>query len=379
MATQRHRARVALFLLSIKSIKSIKSMKSLVMFTAISMAMLTVMLMVVLSACSPARRPGTQAIGAPPPKAEVEGPPTDTLGAAIRRGDGVPAQSSEQTVRGSAAQPVQTGSTAPAGAEKAAGAQAQALGPQPAGQGQQPWDRMIIRNATVNLVADNVGATLDALTGIVTSTPGAYIFGSNIRFENNRQVATITLRVPGPAFDEVMGRIRRLAAKPEDVTNEQVASQDVTEEFVDLQSQVRNLQAQEQRLLQLLERAQNVQEILLVQQRLSETRAQIERLQGRMNFLERRAEFGTITVTITARPQEPKQDQPKGWDPQRTFQRAWASLAVILQAMADAAIWLAVWSVILVPVAAILALLLWVVRRLARPIAPPAVPPAPAA
>jgi hypothetical protein len=344
-------------------------------------AVLLVAFVVALSACSPARRAVAPEVGAVPPAAEREGAPGGVGGAGARRADSATASSGEQGAGSSPTQALRQSGAAPAGAEKiaAAPAQAQAPAPQPAGQGQQPWDRMIIRNATVNLVSDNVGATLDALTGIVTSTPGAYIFGSNIRFENNRQVATITLRVPGPAFDEVMGRIRRLAAKPEDVTNEQVASQDVTEEFVDLQSQVRNLQAQEQRLLQLLERAQNVQEILLVQQRLSETRAQIERLQGRMNFLERRSEFGTITVTITARPQEPKQDQPKGWNPQRTFQQAWASVAVMLQALADAAIWLAVWSVILVPVVAILALLLWVVRRLTRPVAPPAAPPAPAA
>ncbi len=344
-------------------------------------AVLLVSCVVALSACSPARRAVAPEIGALPPAAEREGAPADVAGVAARRANGTAASSDVQGAGGSLAQPLRQSSAASAGAEKTAGAPAQAQAPasQPAGQGQQPWDRMIIRNATVNLVSDNVGATLDAITGIVTSTPGAYIFGSNIRFENNRQVATITLRVPGPAFDEVMGRIRRLAAKPEDVTNEQVASQDVTEEFVDLQSQVRNLQAQEQRLLQLLERAQNVQEILLVQQRLSETRAQIERLQGRMNFLERRSEFGTITVTVTARPPEQKQDQTRGWDPQRTFQKAWASVAVMLQALADAAIWLSVWSVILVPVVAILALLLWAVRRLTRPVAPPAAPPAPAA
>jgi hypothetical protein len=242
----------------------------------------------------------------------------------------------------------------------------------PAGQAQQqPWDRMIIKNGTMTLVADDVAGTVDAMSGIVASVPGAHVFGSNVRYEGSRQIATITLRVPSQSFDEVMARLRRLATKPQDVMNEQVSSQDVTEEFVDLQSQVRNLQAQEQRYLTLLDRAQSVADILAIQQRLGETRMQIERIQGRLTYLERRAEFGTIVVTVNARPVGVR-PQAGVWDPQATFARALASVAVLLQNVGDVAIWLAVFSVVLVPMGLIVWLVVWLVRRASRPEAPAA-------
>jgi hypothetical protein len=333
-------------------------------------------LALVLGACAPGRSSSGKPAVQPAPEARPEQPADGTSGAVggsesfAGRADSAPAATS----------PDQRGMPAGAADKGAASSQAQGAPAQPApqGQNQQPWDRMIIRNGTITLVSDDVAGTVNTITGIITSVDGGHIFGSNIRFEGGRQIATITLRVPGPAFDDVLGRLRRLAAKPEDVTNEQVSSQDVTEEFVDLQSQVRNLQAQEQRYLQLLDKAQNIQEILLVQQRLSDTRMQIERLQGRMNFLERRAEFGTITVSVTARSAE-KKAETKGWDPQRTFSMAWASVAVVLRSFADMLIWLSVYSIILVPLGLGIALIIWLLRRATRPAAPPTpAPPSPA-
>jgi hypothetical protein len=152
---------------------------------------------------------------------------------------------------------------------------------------------------------------------------------------------------------------------------ENVSTQEVTEEFVDLEAQVRNLEATEQQYIRFLDRAQRIEEILPLQQRLTEVRAQIERLKGRMNLLQRRADVSTIDVTLvlpgTTDPTRP------GAEPRaiRTMREAFAQLGVVLLALLDVAIYLAVYALPLLP---LLAIFYWW-RRGRRP--GPASPPAP--
>jgi hypothetical protein len=72
----------------------------------------------------------------------------------------------------------------------------------------------------------------------------------------------------------------------------------VTEEFVDLESNLRNLQAAEVRLVGLMERAQKVDEVIAVQRERTNVRSQIERIEGRRRLLECRSEFTTINLTL---------------------------------------------------------------------------------
>jgi hypothetical protein len=90
----------------------------------------------------------------------------------------------------------------------------------------------------------------------------------------------MTIRVPADSrtYSNTLERLRGLSTK---VVEESVSSQDVTEEFVDLESSLRNLRATEARLLALLERAQKVEEVITVQRELTNVRGQIEKIEGR--------------------------------------------------------------------------------------------------
>ena len=83
------------------------------------------------------------------------------------------------------------------------------------------------------------------------------------------------------------------------VTNENSDGTDVTGEFIDLQSRLTNLQASEREYLKLLARAGTIEEILVVQDRINNERAQIEQVQGRINLLQNQTDLATITVHLT--------------------------------------------------------------------------------
>jgi len=122
------------------------------------------------------------------------------------------------------------------------------------------------------------------------------------------QTATVTIRVPADAYGIVMNRLRGLA---KEVVSETSDAREVTEEYTDLQARLRNLQATEQRYLELLVKAQAIPDILTVQDRLNSVRAEIERAQGRINVLNDLTDLATITVHL--KPPALVGEEAKGW------------------------------------------------------------------
>jgi PKD repeat protein len=83
-----------------------------------------------------------------------------------------------------------------------------------------------------------------------------------------------------------------------EVTSQTTSSQDVTEEYVDLTSKLKNLEATEQQLLRIMDKAEKVEDILAVERELSNTRSQIEQTKGRMQYLEKTASMSLIQVNL---------------------------------------------------------------------------------
>ncbi len=274
---------------------------------------------------------------------------------------------------------------APAGAPAAAAPRQQAAsGGAAANQGEQAQqnlpslDRMIIRTVTMTLAVGNVEEAFRQVEQVVGEQNG-YLAGSQIRQDGDRMTATMTLRVPAdPAtYQATLDRLRGLAER---VVDEQAQAQDVTEEYVDIESRLRNLRATEESLLALLSKAQRIEDIINIQRELTNVRGQIEQIQGRKQALERRADMATINLTI----REAGAFSRPGWSPGGTFEEAVRALGAALRGLAVFAIWLLVFS----PIWGGLLLLGWgvvwlfirFVRRMSRrprPVRPttPATPP----
>jgi hypothetical protein len=108
------------------------------------------------------------------------------------------------------------------------------------------------------------------------------------------QQAFITLRVPQAQFFTAMERLEALGK----VKSRNLGSEDVSNQFIDLKARLSSALREEQSLLSLLGKAGTVTEILTIERELSRVRSEIERVQGQLNFLERRVELATISVSL---------------------------------------------------------------------------------
>jgi hypothetical protein len=223
-------------------------------------------------------------------------------------------------------------------------------------------ERLIIRNASLSLVVPDTETALDEIDDLVGELDG-YVVDSNVyQYEEGLQ-ASVTIRVPAESLDLVLDRIRELATE---VRHESISGQDVTEEYVDLRSRLRYLEATESRLLEFLEEAEDTEAALAVYEQLQEIQADIEHVKGRIQYLEQSTALATVSLDII--PDELAQPiQVGGWHPEGTLRNAFQSLIRVLQFLVDATI---VIVVLVVPVLAVIAVpttgLVLLVRAIVR-------------
>ena len=159
-------------------------------------------------------------------------------------------------------------------------------------------NRKIIRNAEIGLEADSPEDLQKQITSIAESKGGFVVESqqsSSDARSTTRDVVAMTLRVPSENFDSALDEIRKIAKR---VVVETVKGQDVTEEFIDIEAQLKAKKALEEQFMQIMKRANTVEEALDVQRQLAEVRGEIERIEGRRRFLEDQSSLSTIRVQI---------------------------------------------------------------------------------
>lgn len=234
------------------------------------------------------------------------------------------------------------------------------------------FDRKIIFTANMSIEASDVSKAFDQASSSARSN-GGYLERSsfsNATDEEDRS-ASLTIRVPVQNYESLLASLRALEGGR--VITEGSESAEVTEQYTDLQSRLRNLQSTEQQYLLLLKEAKTIQEILTVQDRLSSVRSQIEQIQGRLKVLDGLTEFATIEVRIS--PVLAKVEEPKGGlQLTEVWEESWERSVEVARYVAAAAM---IAVVALAWLAIPLTALFFIARRLHRA-APPA-PPAPPA
>lgn len=156
--------------------------------------------------------------------------------------------------------------------------------------GKAPGQRspILIYTATFQMAVFEVSNSLAEVDRITREIGG---------FITKRTDRQITVRVPAARFYETVGRLEKLG----DVTQRDVAAQDVTEEYLDTEVRLRNARAMRDRLEQLLAKATTVQDSLMIERELNRVASEIERMEGRLKYLRDRAAFSTITVSFEPR------------------------------------------------------------------------------
>ncbi|MCY4113476.1 MAG: DUF4349 domain-containing protein [Chloroflexi bacterium] len=184
---------------------------------------------------------------------------------------------------------------APAPAAMPAAAAPQSLDSAPMSLESGVVERQIIRTGTLSVVVAELADAVTQVEDIVAGISGAFVAASNIQQDDPRRVSTITVRVPVATFDATLAALRNVGAE---VIDEDIRSQDVTAQYTDLTARLRNATAAEQQLLDILTRAQSVQDTIEVQRELTDVRERIEVLQGQLNVLTNQTSLATIVLRL---------------------------------------------------------------------------------
>jgi hypothetical protein len=138
---------------------------------------------------------------------------------------------------------------------------------------------------------DKVGeahAVADSYAGFVVSSTASQGSGKRIA------EGSLVLRIPAESYDSALTRLRDLGK----VESLEESGQDVSKEFVDLNARIRQLRAVEAQLLELLQRADDVPAALAVQNQLSQVQLDLEQARGRLQYLDNRVAFATISMSM---------------------------------------------------------------------------------
>ena len=236
------------------------------------------------------------------------------------------------------------------------------------------YDRKIILNADLSLKVENARQAMQEVQGIANFSRG-YASDANLTgSDEGGWTVRMVLKIPSGNYSDALDKVRKLG----EVKAERQWSQDVTEQYIDLNARLKTLEEYEQRLRELALKANNFDEWLKLTQQVNDTRMQIESLTGRLRVLNNQVEFSTVNLSLVQPPAGARKEEPK---PVTLGERVVRSFQASARAMVQIGEALVIFLAGFLPVGVVLGVVLgvvWVVIRAWRQRSPrPGSPPPP--
>jgi len=166
--------------------------------------------------------------------------------------------------------------------------------------------RRIVRNASIEMVVQHPAEVADRITVIAEKLGGYLVSADGVG--QNVPTANVTVRVPVAHFEEARAEFHDLGVR---IENEKFEAQDVTQQYVDQDASIRNLQAEEFQYLEILKRANDINSMMLVAGKLSQVRGEIEKKQAEFNSLSHQTE--TVAIAVSLRTEREEQILGLNW------------------------------------------------------------------
>lgn len=225
----------------------------------------------------------------------------------------------------------------------------------------QPGQKIIV-NGEYGLEVKDVREAVDRLRSLTTAA-GGYVAEASIDSNPGAAAhARLVLRIPSAGFAGATQELRSVGQ----VRHEREWTQDVTDQYMDLEHRIGIQQEQEKRLRELATKAASFDDWNKLTTQMNETRAQVENMQGRFKLLRNQVDYAIVTVTlqqpgpgqVSLLPNNPTLTQQLG----QSFVRSWHALTALGRRTVVGLAGLVPWALVLLPVAAV-AWLLWRRRR----------------
>ncbi len=223
--------------------------------------------------------------------------------------------------------------------------------------------RMIIYDASMNLVVEDTELVAEQITELATSM-GGYVANINAFRRDDNMIYDITIRLPAKRFESGRESLRKMAVR---VEHERLNTDDVTDQYYDIDARLQTLKATEAELTQMLEDTQerggDTDDVMRIYDRLINIRSEIESLQGQLNRLDKLVALSTISIHlepyILSKPLDGNQ-----WRPAEVIR---TSIDALLNALTALATLLIRFVIVVIPVLLLLLLplllLVWLIGR----------------
>ena len=210
------------------------------------------------------------------------------------------------------------------------------------------YERKLTKNGSIRFETSNLNKTKQLITSAVTALNG-YISNDNISESDNHTENTLTVRVPADKTDSLIAIIESNASK---IDYKSIDVQDVTEQFIDLDTRVKTKKEVEACYRELLTRATSVEEILKIEEQIGNIRTEIESAEGRLRYLSNQVQYSTLHVTFYE-----KYSNFGFWNKMgKAFKNGWNSLLWLLVGIAN------LWAILLF-IALVITLIVYLTKR----------------
>ncbi len=163
----------------------------------------------------------------------------------------------------------------------------------------QDTSRKLIREVTLNAETEEFDKLLDTVTKKLTAL-GGYVENSNTyngsRYNSYSRTrsASLTIRIPAEKLDEFLNTM----TDNSNITSRDENVRDVTLQYVDMASHKKALQAEQERLLELMEKAETIEDLIALEERMSDVRYQIESMEAQLRTMDNQVSYSTVYLNI---------------------------------------------------------------------------------
>jgi len=200
----------------------------------------------------------------------------------------------------------------------------------------------LVKIAEIALVVNSIDDSFRQASQIVKQQQGDVLGLQDDKSQggSHRQMASLQIRVPQDNLEITLDALGKLGT----LQRRQLTAVDVTTQLVDFQARLRNLRQTESSLLQIMNRAGSVGDILRVAQELSKVRESIEQIDAQLKSLTNRVAYSTITLQLESAVSTTMPQPPLGLQIQDSWRNAIHSVAELTTGLIRLAIWLLVYS-----------------------------------
>ncbi|MGI6423202.1 MAG: DUF4349 domain-containing protein [Candidatus Dojkabacteria bacterium] len=204
----------------------------------------------------------------------------------------------------------------------------------------------IQKNGSISLLVEKIDASLEMLKG-VNAKYSAQVMDIDDYGKGNDRVVNVTVRVPVADFEDYYEDVKEMGVE---VEYARISTLDVTEEYIDITSRLKNLRSVESQLVGILGNAKSVTDILAVQKELSNVRGEIERYEAQKRYLDSKTDYSYITVAFSI-DKVGLNISDEAWRPLGELKVALNALVSVLKGLLNLGIWVLVFSpLLLLPV-----------------------------